>query len=300
MAETPRAARLPLLQDAVATRSLLPGRRALRGPLRLGYHALLILGALWMVVPFLWMLSTSLKTNDATLAVPPQWIPDPATLDNYWRVAEVFPVGRFFLNSVLVSVTATLGQLLTASMAAYAFARIPWRGRQAVFLLYLATLMIPMQVTLTPLFILMTWLGWTNTYQALILPASFSAFGTFLLRQYFLTIPKELEEAAFVDGASHWTVYSRIVMPLARPGLAALAIFAFMGNWNSFLWPLVVTTDPQLMTLPLGLATLHGRWYTEWNLVMAGAVINVLPMIGVFLLAQKQFIKGMTLSGLKG
>ncbi|MCL5045363.1 MAG: carbohydrate ABC transporter permease [Actinobacteria bacterium] len=264
------------------------------------FYSILTLGAIWMLFPFLWMLSTSFKTNVGALSMPPKLIPDPFTWANYRRVAEVFPVGRFFLNSVLVSVAATLGQILTASMAAYAFSRMEWKGRDAVFLVYLGTLMIPQQVTLTPLFILMRWLGWTDTYQALIFPGLFTAFGTFLLRQYFLTLPRALEEAAFVDGASHWTVYWRIVLPLAKPALSTLAVFSFMGNWNSFLWPLVVTSDPKLMTLPVGLANLQGRWYTDWNLVMAGAVINVLPMVLVYLVAQKQFIKGVTMSGIKG
>lgn len=267
---------------------------------RLISYTLLTLGALWMLFPFLWMLSTSFKTNNAVLAMPPKLIPDPFTLSNYRRIAEIFPIGRFFFNSVFVAVTATLGHLATASMAAYAFARLQWRGRETVFLLYLGTLMIPQQVTLTPLFVLMTLLKWTDSYQALILPGFFSAFGTFLLRQFFLAIPRSLEEAAFVDGASHWTIYSRIIMPLARPALGTLAVFSFMANWNSFLWPLVVTSDPKLMTLPVGLAALQGRYTTEWNMVMAGAVINVLPIILAFLLAQKQFVKGVTLSGIKG
>jgi multiple sugar transport system permease protein len=169
-----------------------------------------------------------------------------------------------------------------------------------VFLFYLATLMIPFQVTITPLFILMRFFGWIDTYQGLILPGIFSAFGTFLMRQYFLSIPRELEEAAFMDGASHWTVYWRIVLPLARPALGTLAVFAFMQSWNAFLWPLFIVRHPEMMTLPVGLATLHGRWLTQWNLVMAGSVITVIPMIVVFILAQRHFVRGIVLSGLKG
>lgn len=264
------------------------------------YYSILIVGAAWMLFPFIWMVSTSLKTNNGVLVMPPQLIPNPFTMSNYRRIAEIYPVWRFLFNSIFVAVTATVGHLVTASMAAYAFARLQWRGRDALFLVYLGTLMIPQQVTLAPLFILMKYLGWTDSYQALILPGFFSAFGTFLLRQYFLTIPRALEEAAFVDGASHWTVYSRIILPLSRPALSTLTVFSFMGNWNSFLWPLVVTNNPKLMTLPVGLATLHGRYTTEWNMVMAGAVLNVVPMIIVYLLAQKEFVKGVTLSGIKG
>jgi multiple sugar transport system permease protein len=205
-----------------------------------------------------------------------------------------------FFNSLLVAVLTTLGQLLASSMAAYAFARMKFRGSGTLFLLYLATLMIPFQVTITPLFILMRHLGWINTYQGLILPGVFSAFGTFLLRQFFLTIPRELEEAAFIDGASHWTVYWRIILPLGKPALATLGVFSFMGSWNAFLWPLFVVRDLELMTLPVGLATLHGRWLTQWNLVMAGTVITVLPMLAVYLLAQQYFVRGVVLSGIKG
>ncbi|MGE5675050.1 MAG: carbohydrate ABC transporter permease [Mycobacterium leprae] len=263
-------------------------------------YLILTAAALWMLFPFVWMLSTSFKTNMGVMAMPPRLIPQPFILDNYQRVADAFPVGRFFANSLIVSVIGTSATLITSSMAAYAFARIQWKGRESVFLLYLATLMIPQQVTLTPLFILMKLMHWTDTYQALILPGAFSAFGTFLLRQNFLTLPRALEEAAFVDGASHWTVYSRIVLPLVKPSLSALAVFTFMANWNSFLWPLVITSDPRHMTLPLGLATLQGQYSTEWNLVMAGAVLNVLPMILAYLVAQQQFVKGVTLSGVKG
>lgn len=263
-------------------------------------YAILVVGALFMIVPFLWMLSTSLKADQYVLTMPPQFFPRPLTLRSYVRLTELFPIGRMFFNSLFVAIATTLGQLVTSSMAAYAFARMRFRGSGVLFLLYLATLMIPFQVTITPLFILMRYLGWINTYQGLILPGVFSAFGAFLLRQFFLTIPRELEEAAFIDGASHWTVYWRIILPLARPALATLGVFSFMGSWNAFLWPLFVVRDLELMTLPVGLATLHGRWLTQWNLVMAGTVITVLPMLAVYLLAQQYFVRGVVLSGIKG
>jgi len=263
-------------------------------------YAILVVSALFMIVPFLWMLSTSLKADQYVLTMPPQFFPKPLTLRSYAKLAELFPIVRMFFNSLLVATLTTLGQLLTCSMAAYAFARMKFKGREVLFLVYLATLMIPFQVTITPLFILMRCLGWINTYQGLILPGVFSAFGTFLLRQSFATIPRELEEAAFMDGASHFTVYWRIILPLAKPALATLGVFSFMGSWNSFLWPLFVVRDVQLMTLPVGLATLHGQWLTEWNLVMAGTVITVLPMVAVYLLAQQYFVQGVLLSGIKG
>jgi len=272
-----------------------------RGPTRrLAYYAILVAIALVMTLPLLWMVSTSLKADQHVLTMPPQFFARPLVLDSYARLMELFPIARMFFNSVFVATVSMLGQLLTSSMAAYAFARMRFRGSSGVFLFYLATLMIPFQVTITPLFILMRFFGWIDTYQGLILPGIFSAFGTFLLRQYFVSIPRELEEAAFMDGASHWTVYWRIVLPLARPALGTLAVFAFMQSWNAFLWPLFVVRHPEMMTLPVGLATLHGRWLTQWNLVMAGSVITVIPMIVVFILAQRHFVRGIVLSGLKG
>ena len=279
-----------------AARFRLAGRAASKTLL----YLLLIVSAGMMVVPFIWMISTSLKDSQFVLTFPPQFIPNPITLDSYRRLFELYPMARMFGNSMFAAILTTVGQLITCSMAAYAFSRMNFRGRDILFLIYLATLMVPFQVTITPLFILMRIFGWINTYQGLILPGVFSAFGTFLLRQYFLTLPKELEEAAFLDGASHFTVFWRVILPLTKPALATLAVFAFMGSWNAFLWPLFVLNDLNLMTLPVGLATLHGRWLTEWNLVMAGAVITILPMLIVYLFAQQYLVKGFVMSGIKG
>lgn len=263
------------------------------------FYLVLIALALTMLFPFFWTLSASLKSDDAVLATPPQLLPSSFHWDNYTAVAQNIDVGRLLLNSLIVAVATTLLQLLTCALAAYAFARMRFRGRGALFLVYLGTLMVPTQVTITPLFILMRLLHLTNSYAGLILPSVTSAFGVFLLRQFFLTLPKELEEAAFLDGATHWTVFWRIALPLARSSLAALTIFAFMGSWNNFLWPLLITSDPQLMTLPLGLSTLQGQYTTAWNQLMAGTVISIVPILVVYLLAQRQFVQGLALSGLK-
>jgi multiple sugar transport system permease protein len=263
-------------------------------------YIVLVFGGLVMIVPFAWMVSTSLKSGEYVLSMPPQWIPNPATLDSYHRIFELYPVGRMLFNSLLVASLTTLGQLVTCSMAAYAFARLKFRGQNLVFLLYLATLMVPFQVTITPLFIMMRIFGWINTYQGLILPGVFSAFGTFLLRQSFMTIPTEYEEAAHMDGASPLTIFLKIILPLSKPVLATLSVFAFMGSWNAFMWPLFIVREETLMTLPVGLATLQGRWLTEWNLVMAGTVITVLPMLLLYLVAQKYLVQGYVMSGLKG
>ncbi|WP_236690362.1 carbohydrate ABC transporter permease [Guptibacillus hwajinpoensis] len=252
-----------------------------------------------MIVPFVWMISTSLKTQGATMVLPPEIIPSDINWGNYMKVTQAFPVLRFLGNSLLVASVSTVGQLILCSMAAYAFARLKFRGRDFLFLLYLATLMVPAQVTMTPQFILMKYLGWINTYEGLILPGMFNAFGTFLLRQFFISIPRELEEAAFIDGASHFRVYWQIILPLAKPALATLTVFAFMQSWNNFLWPLIIVSDSDMMTLPLGLSMLQGRWETDWNLMMAGVVISVLPVLAVYLFAQNYFIQGLTMGGLK-
>lgn len=277
-----------------------PGRAAARTLERLAVYGLLVAGSLVMLLPLVWMVSTSLKADGQVMVVPPQWIPDPVRWDNYRRLFQRVPLFRFMLNSLLVAGVTTTGQILLAAMAAYAFARGRFRGRDSLFVLYLATLMLPFQVIITPLFLLVRSLGWVNTYQGLIVPRLFSAFGVFLLRQFFLTIPRSLDEAAFMDGASHWTIFTRIMLPLSKPALATLAIFAFMNSWNDYLWPLVVVSDPKLMTLPLGLAALQGRWTVSWNLVMAGTVVSIVPILAVYLAAQKRFVEGITLTGLKG
>jgi multiple sugar transport system permease protein len=262
-------------------------------------YGVLVLGGLIMIIPFLWMISTSLKAPGAVLSSPPQIIPNQPTLESYRRVAEAVPLLRMFTNSVIATSTAVTVQLITSAFSAYAFARMRWRGRDAVFFLYLATLMVPAQVTITPLFILMQRLGWVDTYQGLIAPSLVSAFGTFLLRQAMLGVPREYEEAALLDGGNHWTVFRHVVLPMVQPSLATLTVFAVMGTWNSFLWPLFITRNERLMTLPVGLAMLHGRYTTEWSMVMAGAVITVVPIIVVFLCAQRSFVRGVALSGLK-
>jgi multiple sugar transport system permease protein len=292
--------------EAVFGARIAQRRVALRGPrvrragLRLALWLLLAAGAAVMLFPFAWMISTSLKPDLGIFATPPQLVPHPFEPGNYSRVVHVFPVWRFLINSMVVAVVSTTLQVGTSAMAAYAFARMQFRGRNALFLLYLATLMVPFQVTIVPLFIEMKYLGLINSYPGLILPSIVSAFGTFFLRQAFLTLPKELEEAAFMDGAGYWTVFTRVVLPLAKPTLATFGIFAFMASWNSYLWPLVIISSTKLMTLPVGLAGLQGEHFTAWNLVMAGTTISVIPIILVYLVAQKQIVRGVVLSGVKG
>lgn len=278
------------------------GRRARPDWARWGLTLLAGLGAVVMLLPFLWMLSTSLKPASAVLSLPPELLPREPTLEAYREVARSFPIVRVFLNTLLVAAATTLGQLMVSSMSGYAFARFRFAGRDLLFAAYLATLMVPFAVTVTPLFIVVKALGWTNSYWGLVVPALFGAFGTFLMRQFFLALPAELEEAAVLDGASTFTTFSRVMLPLSGPALATLGVFSFMASWNSFLWPLLIVNDPRLMTLPLALATLQGLYpgQTQWNLVMAGTVIAVIPMVVVFLLAQRWVVEGVTASGLKG
>jgi multiple sugar transport system permease protein len=253
-----------------------------------------------MLLPFIWMLSTSLKEPREIFTYPPVWIPTRFAWDNYLEAVSAMPFGRFYVNSFFVAVSVTFLQLLTSSLAAFAFARLRFRGRDALFLLYLATLMVPFQVTMIPNFIVVRFLGWYDSYQALVLPTAFSAFSTFLLRQYFRGIPIELDEAARMDGASSWRIWGQIVMPLSGPALAALTIFVFLGSWNDFLWPLVITSSLEMRTLPVGLSAFQGQYNVQWHLLMAGAVIALIPVLIVYVIAQRRFVQGITLSGLAG
>jgi multiple sugar transport system permease protein len=262
-------------------------------------YVVVTIGAVIMVVPFLWMLSTAFK-GGSHFSYPPTWIPDPITLDNFREVWTVVPFGRYLFNSLFIAVCVTAGEVLTSSLAAYAFARLRFPGRDAMFLMYLATLMIPGQVTIIPNFILMRYLGWINTYEGLIIPTAFTAFGTFLLRQYFLSIPRELEEAARVDGASYFEVWWRIIMPLASPAIATLGVFSFMGAWNSFLWPFVMVNTSEMRTLTVALRSLQTEYGTEWGMMMAGSLIAMLPMLVIFLMAQRYFVRGIATTGFGG
>lgn len=251
------------------------------------------------IAPFLWMVLTSVKDMSEIFTYPPKWWPEVFRFENYVNAFQAAPFGRFYLNSVLVATLVTFGQLITCSMAAFAFARLRFKGRDLLFYIFLGTMMIPYNVTMIPSFMILYWLGWIDTYYALIVPGLASAFGTFLLRQFFLTIPRELEEAAYIDGASKFSVLWRIIMPLAKPALATLAIFTFMGVFNDFIWALIVINSEELHTVQLGLAIFRDRYTTQWDLLMAGSVTSVMPILIVFFFAQKYFIKGITLSGLK-
>jgi multiple sugar transport system permease protein len=262
-------------------------------------HIMIYAMALVVLAPFIWMILTSLKDMNDIFVYPPQWLPSKFNFENYLSAFEAAPFGTYYMNSLFVAITVTIGQLITCSMAAYAFARLQFRGRDPLFFVFLGTMMIPYNVTMIPSFMVLYWLGWIDTYQALIVPGLASAFGTFLLRQFFMTIPKELEEAAYIDGAGKFQVLWRIIVPLSKPALATLAIFTFMGVFNDFIWALIVISSEEMRTVQLGLAIFRDRYLTQWDLLMAGSVTAVLPILIVFFFAQKYFIKGITLSGLK-
>jgi multiple sugar transport system permease protein len=261
---------------------------------------LLLIGALLMCGPFLWMISTSLKPAAEVFKYPPVLLTATPQPQNYLRIFTTIPFGRAVLNSLIVAGGVTLVQLIVCSLAAYAFACLRFRGREVLFLVYLSALMVPTQVTLIPNFLLIRDFGWINTYQGLILPYGFSSFGTFLLRQYMRTIPRELIEAARIDGAGHLQIYAKLILPLARPALAALAIFTFVAQWNNFLWPLITTTSPDMQVATVALATLQGQFNTDWPLLMTGSVIAIVPMLVVFALGNRAFISGITAGGFGG
>lgn len=262
-------------------------------------HIILYALALLTLGPFIWMILTSLKDMSEIYSYPPTFLPSEFNFDNYIKSFEAAPFGRYYANSLFVASMVTAGQLITCSMAAFAFARLKFKGRNILFYMFLASMMIPYNVTMIPSFLVLYWLGWVDTYYALIVPGLASAFGTFLLRQFFMTIPVELEEAAYMDGATKFQVLRKVIIPLSGPALATLAIFTFMGTFNDFIWALIVTNTENMQTVQLGLAIFRDRYLTQWDLLMAGSVMATLPILIVFFFAQKYFIKGIALSGLK-
>jgi multiple sugar transport system permease protein len=264
------------------------------------WHLVLLPIALVMVVPLAWMIVTSLQTLDETRHYPPTLLPGSAGLSNYSQVLREAPFGRWFLNTLIVTVVVVAGNLLFCSLAGYAFARIKFFGREVAFVLILATLMVPFQVIIIPEFLIVRQLGMVDSLGALILPNLAGAFGIFLLRQFFRTLPIELEEAARIDGCSRIGVLFKIVLPLSGPALATLAVITFMWTWNDFLWPLITIYSAENMTLQLGLSTFQGAHQTNTNLLMAANVLSMLPILLLFFAAQRYFIRGIATSGLKG
>jgi len=274
------------------------GRRFSR---RIVTHLILIVGSLTFIAPLAFMLSTSLKAQRQIIVFPPIWIPNPVIWRNYTDVFHYAPLHRYFFNTLLICVTWAFGATCTSSLAAYAFARLRAPGRNAIFTILLSTMMVPGIVTLIPTYILFAKLDWVDSFRPLTVPALFgSAFFIFLMRQFFMTIPKELEDAALIDGCSWIGIWWRIMLPLAKPALATVAIFAFTSAWNDFLGPLIYLNNRKLYTLSLGLQVFSHAHGTEWGMLMAASTMMVAPIILLFFFTQKQFVQGITLTGMKG
>jgi len=264
-------------------------------------YALLLLGLVAVAGPFLWMVLSSFKSQSELVRIPPTWLPEAWTLENYRRLFTSLNFPRYFLNSVIVAGSVVLANVVFCSMVGYALAKLKFSGKRLIMALVLGTMMVPGSVTVIPLFVLMSKLGLVNSYWAVILPFAVGPFGVFLMRQFMLAIPDDLLEAARVDGASEFKIFWKIVVPLSVPGMAALAIIVFLGSWNNFLWPLIVLTDEHMYTLPVALGTFAiGQHQADYGLLMAGAVALVLPIIVTFLLLQRQFIESVANTGLKG
>ncbi|WP_082569098.1 carbohydrate ABC transporter permease [Microbacterium sp. Root180] len=288
-----------------------PGRRARPAPVQarskrrfgsIALHVALVVAGIAMVFPFVWMLLTSFKTLPQLLQDPLKFLPDPWTLDNYTEAWTAVPFGQAYLNSIYIAVLVVIGTLITAAMAGYAFARIPFRGSRVLFIVFLATQMIPAQVTLIPFYLLMSQFGWVDSHLALIVPGMLAnPFAVFLMRQFVLSLPKELEEAAIIDGAGRWRIFWSVVLPNLKPGLAALSIIVSLSVWNAFLFPLVLLNTPDLFTVPLLLTSFQGQFGSvNYGLVMAASAIATIPMLIVFVIGQRRILNSMAASGLGG
>jgi len=266
---------------------------------RILVHLLLFVGIAITLAPFVWMISTSLKSSESVFSYPPQWIPKNPTLEQYRALFREVNFLQFFKNSVIVALAITLFSLFLNALGGFAFAKYRFPGREKIFALLLATLMVPGQITMIPVFLMLKSVGLINSYWGLIIPAGASAFGIFLMRQFITTIPNDLIESARIDGCSEFRIFWSIILPLCKPVLAALGIFTFMGSWNAFLWPLIVMIKENMYTLPVALANLSGQYATKFGLLMAGAVVVVAPVLIVFILAQRYVIRGVAVTGLK-
>ena len=300
--DTPTFTPTPAL-GAAAVATSRPSSRARKGMPRVTSvisQILLSLVALLFLVPIIWMLVSALKPSAEVFTTPPTLFGSEVKFSNFVEAWNYLPFGRFILNTVFVAGIGTLITLVASAMSGYAFARLNFRFRGGLFVLYLSTLIVPQEVIVIPMFLVMQRLGWVNSYQALILPWAFTAFGTFLLRQFFLTIPRELEEAAKIDGCGHIRILRSIIIPISAPALAVLAVFTFISYWNSFLWPLIIINDTAKMTVPLGLDLFLGQQGQRWELLMAAATISMVPTVILVLALQKYLVRGIALSGLGG
>lgn len=263
-------------------------------------YLVLLIGSIIMVLPFLWMISTSFKELREVFRFPPAMFGERIVWQNYTSVSTRFPFGRFFINSLYISAIVVTIQVFTSALAGFSFARLRFPGRDSIFALYLATLIVPFHVTIVPTFWVMRSFGWIDTHLSLILPSLVTAFGTFLMRQFFLTIPDDLQNAGKIDGCTPFGIFWRIFLPLTKPALATLSVFVFIQIWNDFFRPLVFINSIRRMTIPLGLAAMQGMYSTDWPVLMAATMLSLAPVLIAFISAQEYFVRGVTLSGLKG
>ncbi|MBP8856812.1 MAG: carbohydrate ABC transporter permease [Anaerolineaceae bacterium] len=288
------------MADAALKRKRVARKRLVNGAQNGVWLLVVCALAFAVMLPFIWMIVTSLKSPTEVFAYPPTWIPKEFQWSNYVEMWNEAPFGRYFMNSAIVAICVTVGQLTSCVLAAFAFARMEFKGKNVMFMIFLSTTMISSQVTLVPTYLVMRTLNWIDSYQALIVPFLANAFGVFMLRQSFRTIPKELEEAAKLDGCSRFRFLWQILIPLSKPILASQALFAFMGNWNSYQWPLIITNQDSMRTLQIGLRYfVSGEGSTQWGIYMAAALVVTLPVIVIYFLVQKTFVESMASTGLK-
>ena len=261
-------------------------------------YILLIIGAAFILLPFVWMISTSLKSGTEIYNL--SLIPENPTLGNYIRVFSTSNFGRWFMNSFILSTITVISVLFMDSLVGYTFAKLDFKGKKLMFILILSTMMVPTEMLIIPWYLMVNKLQWINSYWSLLFPGLCTAFGIFMMRQFFTSIPDDLLDAGRIDGLSEFGVFWRVAMPLVKPALSALGIFTFLGNWNAFLWPVIAVDDPQIYTLPVGLSLFSGEVYNQWDLIMTGATIATLPVLIVFFIFQKQIIEGIHLTGVKG
>ena len=284
----------------MASRQAALGKNNLRGfSKRAALYTLLFAGCAIMLLPFFWMVTTSFKTELEVMKMPPQWIPKDWQWENYVKAWNVAPFGRYFFNSFFISITTTIGEVITTILAAYAFAKMRFFGKNVLFAILLGTLMIPGQMLLIPNYVTIYRLGWLDKYQALIIPWLASVFGIFLLRQFFRSIPDELRDAARIDGCSQFRFLWRVVVPLSKPAIVTVALLKFLGSWNAFLWVLIMTTSKELRTVPVGLSMFSTEMGTVYEQLMAASVLAIIPVLILFFFTQKQFIQGVARTGIK-
>lgn len=272
--------------------------RALIG--RIGMYALLVVLLAVVLLPFLWMLSSSFKHDDEVLTVPVQWLPTTWVWSNYTAIWAQIPMAGYLANSAFLAIVITILQVLTGSFAAYGFSKVRFPGRDALFLAYIATIAVPWQAYMIPQYVMMQKAGLTNTFTALILLQAFGAFGVFLMRQYYMTIPDELNEAARIDGLSDYGIWARIILPLSKPALASLALLTFVNTWNDYMGPFIYLSSNELWTVQIGLKSFIGQYSAQYALIMTGSVISIVPILVIFLAGQRYFISGIATSGMKG